>query len=134
MEKAELKQILKPLIKQCVKEVIFEDGVLSGIISEVIKGTSSQQIVVEAKPSKKQVVEKPNKARQQIAEAKKKLAGAIGKNAYAGIDLFEGTKPLTNAQSGHGDAHSPLANIEPDNPGVDISNIPGVNNWKHLIK
>jgi hypothetical protein len=39
VKKNELKTILKPLIKECIKEVIFEDGTLSGIITEVAKGT-----------------------------------------------------------------------------------------------
>ena len=43
MNKVELKKLLGPLIKQCVKEVIFEEGILSSIILEVVKGTSSQQ-------------------------------------------------------------------------------------------
>ena len=50
MKRSELKQVLKPLIKECIKEVLFEDGVLSGIISEVIRGTGNAPMVVaEAK-------------------------------------------------------------------------------------
>jgi hypothetical protein len=138
MEKAELKQILKPLIKQCVKEIIFEEGVLSGIISEVVNGLgttdSTKKAIVETKSTKQQSTKKTNKPKKQMTEAKKKLMSAIGTSAYSGIDLFEGTKPLSNVQAGHGGSHTPLSNIEPDNPGVDISNIPGVNTWKHLIK
>ena len=48
MNKEQLKKVLKPMIKECIKEVIFEDGVLSSIISEVVKGTSNN-IVVETK-------------------------------------------------------------------------------------
>ena len=135
MDKVELKQILKPLIKQCIKEVIFEEGVLSGIISEVVKGTSSQQLMKESKPAQKK--SKPrtnNKVKKQITEQKKKLLDAIGNNAYGGVDLFEGTKPLTNAQSGQSPSHSALSNVDPDDTGVDISNIPGAAAWKHLIK
>ena len=46
MNKNELKKILRPLIKECIKEVIFEEGTLSTIISEVVKGTASAQIMV----------------------------------------------------------------------------------------
>ena len=49
MKKSELKEVLKPLIKECIKEVIFEEGVLSGVISEVMKGTTTTQVVAEAK-------------------------------------------------------------------------------------
>ena len=135
MDKAELKQVLKPLIKQCIKEVIFEEGVLSGIISEVIKGTSSQQLVKESKPvQEKPTPQSKNRVKKQIAEQKKKLLDAIGNNAYGGVDLFEGTKPLTDVQGGQSPSHSALANIDPDDTGVDISKIPGAGAWKHLIK
>ena len=135
MNKAELKQVLKPLIKQCIKEVIFEEGVLSGIISEVIKGTSNQQLMKESKPAqKKSALQPENRAKKQIIEQKKKLLDAIGNNAYGGVDLFEGTKPLTNTQSGQSPSHSALSSVDPDDTGVDISNIPGAGAWKHLIK
>ena len=47
MKKNELKQVLKPLIKECIKECIFEEGVLSGIITEVVSGLENQRIVTE---------------------------------------------------------------------------------------
>ena len=49
MKKNELKNMLKPLIKECIKEVIFEEGALSTIISEVMKGTSGSQQIVETR-------------------------------------------------------------------------------------
>ena len=52
MKRNELKKVLKPLIKECIKEVIFEEGVLSGLISEVLKGTSGSQLVSEVAPKK----------------------------------------------------------------------------------
>ena len=52
MKKNELKNMLKPLIKECVKEVIFEEGALSTIISEVMKGTSGTQRIVETERPK----------------------------------------------------------------------------------
>ena len=45
MKKAEFKK----LIKECIKEAIIEDGVLSTVISEVVRGLNVGQIV-EAKP------------------------------------------------------------------------------------
>ena len=47
MKTNELKKVLKPLIKQCIKEVIFEDGVLSGIIGEVVKGVNTAPVIKE---------------------------------------------------------------------------------------
>ena len=101
MKKEELKKILRPLIKECIKEVIFEEGTLSSIISEVLRGTSSNQVVYETK--KNQGLETNQKAslRKQnvLKENKKKLLDSIGKGAYNGIDLFEGTVPLSNRGS-----------------------------------
>ena len=34
------KRELKNIIKECVREVMFEDGMLSGIISEVVQGVA----------------------------------------------------------------------------------------------
>ena len=53
MKKNELKQILKPLIKECIKECIFEEGVLSGIVTEVVRGMETQRIVTEGITIKK---------------------------------------------------------------------------------
>ena len=44
MKRSELKEVLKPLIKECIKEVLFEDGVLSGIIAEVVTGLGAGQV------------------------------------------------------------------------------------------
>ena len=41
MNRKDFKRILKPLIKECIKEVIFEEGVLSTVITEVMKGTQT---------------------------------------------------------------------------------------------
>ena len=70
MKKNELKNMLKPLIKECVKEVIFEEGALSTIITEVMKGTSGSQQIVETKTQQP----KQNFARQErkMQEEKRK--------------------------------------------------------------
>ena len=41
MNRKDFKRILKPLIKECIKEVIFEEGILSTVITEVVKGTET---------------------------------------------------------------------------------------------
>lgn len=68
MNKNELKKILKPLIKECIKEVIFEEGSLSTIISEVVKGTSGSQRIVETERPKQDFA----RQEQQMREAKEK--------------------------------------------------------------
>ena len=134
MKKAELKQVLKPLIKQCIKEVIFEDGTLSSIISEVVNGLGAdnrpRSVVTEERHIKSAPPVAQKKARQEIQQRKRKLLDAIGKETYQGVDLFENTAPLREtSQRGNS-----LADTDPGDAGVDISNIPGSRAWKHLIK
>jgi len=136
MNKDQLKKILRPMIKECVKEIIFEDGTLSTIISEVVKGTSSQVIVQENKQqsafdeSRKKSLE--NK-RRNLLEQKRKMLDAIGRDSYNGVDLFEGTTPISSAPNSSSPQGSrPLDGISPNDPGVDISKF-GMNGiWKKL--
>ena len=122
MKKNELKKILKPLIKECIKEVIFEEGALSTIISEVMKGTSGSQQIVETRTQQpKQDFARQEKKLQEAKERRKKLLDSIGKDAYNGVNLFEGTTPAPAPTSGQG--QGPLDGVAPSDPGVDISNI-----------
>ena len=140
MNKAELKRILKPLIKECIKEVIFEDGTLSTIISEVMKGTSG--LVVENKQQKrKQIFESDEQAGQRLQEKKaqaasrrKKMLDAIGKDAYNGVNLFEGTTPIAPTTNKSSSPHGsrPMDGVDPSDPGVDISSLGSKNIWKKL--
>jgi len=120
MKKNELKKILKPLIKECIKEVIFEEGALSTIINEVMKGTSGPQRIVETEQPKQNFV-KQEKKMQEAKERKRKLLDSIGKDAYNGVNLFEGTTPTSAPSSGQG--QGPLDSVAPNDPGVDISSI-----------
>ncbi len=99
MKKSELKNI----IKECVKEVIFEEGVLSGIITEVMQGLNRA-------PLNEASYSRPSQSSQQIKQAKREVLSSIGKNAYQDAkrnlpnpELFEGTKPIPNG-SGRGGA------------------------------
>ena len=139
MNKEQLKKTLRPLIKECIKEVIFEEGVLSGIISEVVKGTSGQQLV-EA-PSRT-TYEKPqidHEAHQRkLKEHRRKMLDSIGTEAYNGVDLFEGTAPLSNRDSGRSSAPAgsgALDGVAPNDPGVDLSSF-GMSSaiWSKLAK
>ena len=124
MKKNELKDILKPLIKECIKEVIFEDGTLSGIITEVAQGLSSvgispshQQPIVE-----KKVIKSNNssnavlEARKSLEETKRSLQNSTGLKG-----IFEGTTPMH--QSSNQSRGGPLSDMDPSDPGVDISGI-----------
>lgn len=125
------KSELKTLIKQYVKEALFEEGVLSEIIAEVAFGlTKAQTIVSEQKEAKTQVniqkdlsAERREKSKQKLLEAKKRILSAIGENNMSNV--FEGTEPLSSAGSpgAPSNSHSPLANTDPSDSGVDISGL-----------
>ena len=126
MKKNELKKVLKPLIKQCIKEVIFEEGVLSGIISEVVKGVDTAPVIREQKQFSKP---KPNNgvAKKKLQEQRKKMMDAIGKDSFNGVNIFDGVEPINE-----GNQRSPLANISPEDAGVDISELFN-SNWSKMI-
>jgi len=144
VKKSELKTVLRPLIKECVKEVIFEDGVLSGIISEVVQGLGNKSLIEskqsaspttqtsqrnDAEEARQQQLAKI-KAMEKAKETRKKMLDAIGKDAFGGVDLFEGTTPAkASVESKQGD---PLSGVSPSDAGVDISNLfGGVNKTWH---
>tara|TARA_A100001515_G_scaffold26745_1_gene20502 strand:+ start:63 stop:482 length:420 start_codon:yes stop_codon:yes gene_type:complete len=123
MSKNDLKKILKPLIKECIKEVIFEEGVLSTVISEVMKGTSGSQQIVENKQPKqtRQNFENRERKLKEAKARKRKLLDSIGREAYNGVDLFEGTTPAPAPRTNQG--QGPLDDVAPNDPGVDISGL-----------
>ena len=124
MKANELKKVLKPLIRQCIKEVIFEEGVLSGIISEVVKGVDTAPVIREQNTMAKST---NSHTKKKLEEQRKRMLDAIGKSSYNGVNVFEGVEPTreTNQQS-------PLSNISPGDPGVDISQLFN-SNWSKLI-
>jgi len=144
MKKSELKHMLKPLIKECIKEVMFEDGVLSGIISEVARGLGATTLVEQRQAPEPDPREfqrmRADSAREKkikLQEQQQKLLNSIGSQAYNGVNVFEGTTPMTDAPSPGATASpaGPLAGVSPQDAGVDISNLFGSvgGNWKAHI-
>lgn len=146
MNKKELKQLIKPLVKECIKEALLEEGMLSTVITEVVKGTSG--LVVEQRSQKIQkttekVLETNEDTMRRLQERKatqqnqkRKLLDAIGSDAYGGVDLFEGTEPLRNGGNTNQSAQpqGALSSYAPEDSGVDISgllNIAG-GSWKKI--
>jgi hypothetical protein len=121
MNTKELKSIIKPLIKECIKEVLLEEG-LAKLISE-----SKQPPAIEkVKPS------------TQVNEQRKRMLDEIGKSGYVNnkFDPFSGTKPLTESQASNtGPNTGPLKDIDPSDPGVDISKLMNGNKkiWNALM-
>ena len=145
MKKSQLKQLLKPIIKECINETLIEQGLLSNIISEVVKGLQPTQTIVEAKQPISQVNQKEVEikrmealAEQQrsLKEQKRKLLDAAGFDT----DVFAGTSPIQGGiTSEHKEPGEPnagaLSGVAPDDSGVDISGIMalGGKQWRKMI-
>jgi len=136
MKRSELKNIIKPLVKECITEALIEEGLLSNVISEVMKGMSPVITEVAPVPERTPVMQEARRERtSQAKENRKKLLDAIGKDSYGGVDLFEGTSPAPAQRSPESQASSPLGGVAPGDPGVDISGILGLgaHKWKALM-
>ena len=142
MKKQELQKILKPLIKQCIKEVIFEEGVLSGLISEVVRGLG-QQTIVEAKqhvaqPEQQDFSTHRIELQQETVEAMKEKKRKLEESMGAGFEgVFDNVDPISKAGiPGEKTSTGVLSNYAPDDAGVDISGIMAIgagSNWKNMI-
>ena len=127
MNKSELKKIIKPLVKECIHEVLIEEGVLSNVVSEVTKGLQSNLVIENTNKTvkKPKTINKTYKDnRKKLNEHRAKLMNAINKDAYNGVDLFEGTKPMSSQES----AAAKPGTVDLGNPedsGVDISSLMG---------
>ena len=127
----QMRTILKPLIKECIREILFEEeGVLSNVISEVVKGV--QTPIHESKKSTTTVenIQKIEKDREKAEEEKQRRIKRL--NESAGVSVFENMHTeVTDTPQG-----SPLSGIAPGDAGVDIDAIAKIANgkWKHLIK
>jgi hypothetical protein len=133
MKKSDLKQLIKPLVKECIHEVLLEEGLLSNVVAEVTKGLQGNLVVESKKKEDKLLVNedlhvqrKSDETRAKLQEHRKKLMDSIGGDAYNGVDLFEGTRPMKYAQAQEGEADLG----DPRDSGVDISSILG--NASHI--
>jgi len=144
MKKAELKKLLKPVIKECIKEVIFEEGVLSNIVTEVAQGLARPTLVEAQQPATPTFEDNIDREalmeqrRAASAKQKEQLLSAINADAYGGVNVFEGTSPLSSAGaiSSEPSHQGPLADVDPHDPGIDISGIMGLagNRWAAHMK
>ncbi len=130
MKKADLKQLIRPLVKECIHEVLIEEGMLSNIVSEVAQGMRTSTIVEATLPSptpsqsSNKEAEQMKATRQKMNERRQELMDSIGRDAYNGVNLFEGTSPMTTSESKEAKPGSvDLGNTH--DPGVDISSLVG---------
>ena len=131
MKKKDLKELMKPMVKECIHELLIEEGLLSNVVAEVAKGMQGG-LVVEGvqRPQTPQEPEAEIRARKtretnkQLAAQRKKMMEAIGQDAYNGVNLFEGTAPMSQYEaSSPGGGNVDLG--APADSGVDISSLVG---------
>ena len=128
MKKSDLKELIKPLVKECIHEALIEEGLLASVVSEVAKGMQ-QAPIIESRVSDTPHRSVPDpQAEALLHEAqqaqRRDLMQAINKDAYNGVDLFEGTEPFT----AHESAEPKPGSVElgnPRDPCVDISALMG---------
>ena len=139
MNSNDLKKTLRPLVKQLVKEAMQEE--LTTVISEIIKQTSSAQIVEHKQQPviNRQLQEERTAEKQKLIEERRKRLEEVTKGAYGGINLFEGTTPApaprepASGTKGAESVASPLAGIDPSDSGVDISGLLRMTGgWKQI--
>jgi len=129
MNKKDLKTLIKPLVKECIHEVLLEEGLLSNVVAEVATGLQGA-LLVEASPRNNipqptRANPPPDESRRQAAIAKRqKLMEAIGEDAYNGVNLFEGTAPMT-AHEVSAPKPGAVELGDPRDAGVDISSLMG---------
>ena len=127
MNKSDLKKLIKPIVKECINEVLLEEGVLSSVVSEVAIGLKGNTIVETRKQNTTNQVEIKKKnveATKKLQEHRRKMMDAIGNDAYNGVDLFEGTTPMSSQEPAEAKPGSvDLGNS--NDAGVDISSIMG---------
>ena len=136
MKKSDLKKLIKPIVKECIQESLLEDGVLSKVISEVAVGLASTETIVEQ--PKKEITQPAENKRESEAlanlkEQRQKMLDAIGRDSMNGVNVFEGTQPLSSTgEIGPGGPKSALSGVDPSDPGVDISDLAGIfgDTWK----
>ena len=144
----------KNMIKESIKEVLIEEGLLATVISEVAREfrqnsvtlpppapATNQDDTIHAEATRAK--EQAQVQRAKLAEMRKNMMESIGKSSYKdiynlnGVNLFEGTTPLKSGGTpGNGPSPAgPLSDVEPSDPGVDISSLMGnAGVWKELLK
>ena len=139
MKKSQLKRVIKPIVEECINEVLLEKGLLSSIISEVVKGIQPLQqspmqqrpVIQENKLMQQQRQELQEQKYEMMKEQKRKLLNAAG----FGVDVFSGTEPIEEAADPSNGQAGALSGVSPSDPGVDIAGIMAVANrdWSKMI-
>ena len=139
MKKSQLKRVIKPIVEECINEVLLEKGLLSSIISEVVKGIQPLQqpqvqrmpVMQENKLMQQQRQELEEQKYEMMKAQKRKLLDAAG----FGVDVFAGTQPIEEAADPSNGQAGALSGVAPNDAGVDINGIMAIANrdWSKMI-
>ena len=139
MKKSQLKRVIKPIVEECINEVLLEKGLLSSIISEVVKGIQPlQQSPIQQRPVMQQN-KLMQQQRQELQEQKYEMMKAQKRKlldaAGFGVDVFSGTEPIEEAADPSNGQAGALSGVSPSDPGVDIAGIMAVakRDWSKMI-
>ena len=134
MDKAKMKKILKPLVQECLREMILdEEGVLSHIISEVVKAQGG--MLVERQQPQQQPVQKQQRLFESDDEARNRMEKMRNRlNEVAGGSMFNGVEPIPGESM-------PMGNIPPAlmaaDAGVNVEDLAklvgGAGRWKASV-
>jgi len=130
MDTKQLKTALKPIVKELIYECLITEGILSSVVSEVVKGTGKTitEVNTQTFTSQKPAVTKAKLESDEEAIARrKKLQEAV--TSKLGMNVFEGVTPLSSGGRERDSiptqstAGNPLAGLDPSDSGVDISGL-----------
>ena len=140
MNPKELKAALKPIVKELIYECLITEGILSSVVSEVVKGTGNT--IVETKQQTVQTTQtkqprpKLETDDEAIARRKKLEETLVGR---LGVNVFEGVQPLSaggrerDSVPTQTTAGNPLSGLDPNDSGVDISGLLKLTGgWKRI--
>ena len=136
MNPKELKTALKPIVKELIYECLITEGILSSVVSEIVKGTGNT--IIETKQPVQTQAKQPRPKLETDDEAitrRKKLEETLV--GRLGVNVFEGVQPLSaggrdNAPS-QTTAGNPLSGLDPSDSGVDISGLMKLTGgWKRI--
>lgn len=127
MDSKTFKATMKEIIKESLREILKEEGLLQTI--------SESKQPIKAAPK---VVRQLNReVVQDFNEKRKKLEESLQKSKYIApaFNPFEGTQALTEGQVSDAPKTGPLKDVNPSDPGIDVSSLIGGNKklWNALL-
>ncbi len=137
MNPKELKTALKPIVKELIYECLITEGILSSVVSEIVKGTGNTVVETKQQPVQTQAKQPRQKLEtddEAIARRKKLEETLVSR---LGVNVFEGVQPLSaggrdNTPS-QTTAGNPLSGLDPNDSGIDISGLMKLTGgWKRI--